>query len=222
MDRRYYLASYPRSGNTLARLLLRHHFGLNVPTIYYLDRSKIPTSPAEPLGSGDVDPVTSPSPPIGLWKTHEIVPEEGVIGAILVVRDARDAEVSFAHFKRDIEGKKNCNLRHHLKRLCRSTRWSEFNEHWLSQKNVAVVRYENLIDYKVVISILGEALEKIGIEPKVRTSEPIETFAELSVGNPNFFRRGIVGSWKDEMPNSVKRYFWSTHGAMMLRLGYGG
>jgi hypothetical protein len=213
VERRYYLASYPRSGNTLTRLLLRKHFGLSVPTIYPKDRSKIPVAP---------DVVAGDLPPISMWKTHEMVPEEEVLGAILIVRDARDAEVSCAHFKRDVEGKKNNKFLHHAKRLCRSTRWSDLNAHWLAQKNVAMVRYEDLVDYKAAIGILGEALEKIGIEAKVQTEEQIESFAELSARNPTFFRRGIVGSWKDELPPSVQKVFWETHGAMMLRLGYGG
>jgi hypothetical protein len=37
---------------------------------------------------------------------------------------------------------------------------------------------------------------------------------------PWFFRRGVVGTWRDEMPTSIQKLFLQKNGDAMERLGY--
>src|SRR5437879_528140 len=82
----FLLASYPRSGNTFFRVILSHRYGLTVHT----DRPP----PAE---WGKIGLVAGAGEPL-FYKTHGL-PEAGdTRPAVYIVRDGRDALVSYAHF----------------------------------------------------------------------------------------------------------------------------
>jgi hypothetical protein len=68
-----------------------------------------------------------------------------------------------------------------------------------------------------VISSLGP-----GLVPNEETHIP--TFGELHGIDPEFFRRGVPGAWREEMPEELHELFWSMaeNAEGMVRAGYGG
>ena len=59
--------------------------------------------------------------------------------------------------------------------------------------------------------------------PKSQKNESVLTFEELKQVNHDNFRRGIVGSYRDEMPSELQALFWtqSDNAEAMKRLGFG-
>jgi hypothetical protein len=60
------------------------------------------------------------------------------------------------------------------------------------------------------------------IEPPARVTGAAPSFAELNSVHDRFFRRGTVGSYRDEMPQDVEQLFWAQphHAEAMALLGY--
>ena len=100
-----WLASYPRSGNTFLRILLHRLFGLPTHTIYSTtgeaERFPGPTARMYRLvgqteSECDVGALLADSR-MHFVKTHDLAREDNC-PAIVLVRDGRDAVVSYAHF----------------------------------------------------------------------------------------------------------------------------
>jgi hypothetical protein len=83
-----------------------------------------------------------------------------------------------------------------------------------------VLRYEALIaDPPEVVMAAMTALV-----PEVRlTGAEAPDFAELRAADGQFFRRGVVGSHRDELPDDLHELFWSRpdNVAAMAMLGFG-
>jgi len=105
-----WLASYPRSGNTLLRVILKHCFGQASQSIYSDAEFSDPTVCAmvghEPVGH-DPNAFIQQARQDGrslYVKTHGL-PATDRHPAITVVRDGRSGVVSHAHFLREILGR---------------------------------------------------------------------------------------------------------------------
>jgi hypothetical protein len=69
------------------------------------------------------------------------------------------------------------------------------------------------------VSVVRDAVQSLGIEvPPPRRQVP--SFDELHRRNPVTYRRGEVGTWREEMPPRLQRLFWRRHGETMRALGY--
>jgi len=66
---------------------------------------------------------------------------------------------------------------------------------------------------------LQAALTGVGLSIKP-TGGKVPTFDVLHARWPTFFRRGHVGSWRDEMPSDIHDSFWPANRDAMLLLGY--
>ncbi len=105
-----WLASYPRSGNTLLRTIFRNAFGIKTYSIYDENEAKVfdaQNGVTDMVGHANLG--TSPeafleqarrAPEPVLVKTHD--PPAGTDRAIYVVRDGRAACVSYWHFMNEL------------------------------------------------------------------------------------------------------------------------
>lgn len=102
-----WLASYPRSGNTLLRVILKHCFGLWSQSLYQ-DQDFADSDIREMVGHEDVG--KNPRRFVHIArragrslyvKTHEAPPADQH-PAIYVLRDGRSAVVSHFHYLRDV------------------------------------------------------------------------------------------------------------------------
>ena len=221
-----WLASYPRCGNKLARIILSTLYQARTFTVY------------EQVGEPDIVPVT----PVweGDWPT--ILPTNGVVDAgaccfikthelpksehpaIYVARDGRDAYVSYAHFVRQHfpEQVRGLTYEEVLRLLVQSrdhfAGWSEHVRAWTCRSApTAVVRYEDMV--RDPEAAMTQACATLGIRlPAACGSLP--SFESLKSAEPTQFRRGQAGAWRDEMPPDIENLFWSLHGSAMEQLGY--
>jgi hypothetical protein len=225
-----WLASFPRSGNTLLRIILNSGFGISTSTIYsgpHQRVNQVYTQMNQLIGdvdtTGTLDELDADTK-VHFLKTHELSAAGDHRRAVYVVRDGRDALVSYAHFVRTFESDRYSasSFDENLEMLIRSRDqfggWSRHVAAWSSRAApTSVVRYEDLL-VAPVDTVLASFL-RLGVTlPNVSGSMP--DFQALKAQIPGFFRRGRAGAWKTEMPAALQEVFWSIHGEAMDRFGY--
>ncbi|HEY1877527.1 MAG TPA: sulfotransferase domain-containing protein [Rhizomicrobium sp.] len=216
-----WLASYPRSGNTLLRLILKHCFGLSSQSLYRDQDFADPTVRAM-VGHEDVGSNARQFVHLACRagrslyvKTHEPPPADRH-PAIYVVRDGRSAVVSHAHYLRDIL-RRDITLAEVIEGKA-GLPWSQHVRAWTQplRENTLLVRYENMApgnrDALAAISAF------IG-RPMQRSFEL--SFERLHGLHPGFFRRGSDAANIAELDAASLRLFEQHHGDMMRVMGYG-
>ena len=204
-----WLASYPRSGNTLYRMLLYHLEGIETYSIYN-DRDITKMGASEAVGhrklAHSLDYYRR-APDAYYIKTHSL-PKDDLL-AVYIVRDVRDVMVSYAHYRQDIDGCGD-DLDTILRRLIVGNRWGGWSTHvlrWITRdQTVMTVKFEDLVEQPETVFL--------------NTEREAPEFEELHYNWPKFFRKGKVGGWKDEMSDEIEALCWKHHGKVMGRLGY--
>jgi hypothetical protein len=211
-----WIASFPRSGNTFLRIALHRHFGIETSVDYDFDgvaervggdfigfRDR-PSSYDEMRQSGEVHFV----------KTHrqrdDRVHESDK--AICLVRDGRDALVSWARLRSESEPR---SFEAHLEEMISTNAkrgtgpWGRNVLSWMQPPvgNRMVLRYTDLIAEPT--ATVTTAVEALGLDLRPRQEAVIPAFAELNRLDRGFFRRGVSGSYLDEMPEALHDLFWS-------------
>ena len=219
-----WLASYPRSGNTFFRALLKHVYDIVVYEPY-------PSDPA--LAAPFKDIIGDGQLPLSLAemsrrddryivKTHDMPPDDHP--AIYLVRDGRDALLSHARFVLDYDRVPANPDGHYgtLRHLIESSSfggWSGNVMAWTSRRaSTVVVKFEDLV--AAPRHELRRAISAIGCElPEIRSTDP-PSFNYLHRKIPQFFRSGRLGAWREEMPDNLHALFWHRHGDVMRKMGY--
>lgn len=211
-----WIASFPRSGNTFLRIVLHRCFGVRTAVAYDFD------GVAGRVGQelvGFQDRVVSydemrASRALHFIKTHrqrdERIHENDQ--AICLVRDGRDALVSWAHLRSEADRRP---FRAHLEEaiLTRAERgtggWGQNVLSWLrsSGGSRAVLHYEELV--KEPAAAVTATMKALRFTALPCPEAHIPTFAELQRVDQGFFRRGLAGSHADEMPRDLHDLFWS-------------
>ncbi len=228
-----WLASYPRSGNTFLRILLNRLYGFTTTTGYD-DNDPV----AQQLGPEIVGykPRTQTlqelvdSPEITFVKTHRQPHrvEYGDQPAIYIVRDGRDAIVSFAHLRAHslLEQGKPADIQQLMQELVLEEtlgtgNWGLNVLHWLKRSSPkALIRFEKLIREPELE--VARVLSELNVKPQKQVNAAPPIFSELKEVDGEFFRRGKVGSYRDEMPQEIQASFWEQphHAEAMTLLGY--
>lgn len=168
-----------------------------------------------------------------------------VDSAIYIHRDPRDVLPSFADHMGDTleeaaetmaNQKATLGKPKHHKLASPMGSWSMHVMSWLEQKRVPTIytSYERMHEnttreLRRVVEHAGlpvhennlkEAVEAARFE-KLQKKEEQEGFKEASEHQERFFRRGIVGSHKDEVPEKFIKKIEEDHGRLMKMLGYG-
>ena len=215
-----WLASYPRSGNTLLRIILKRCFGLDSYSIYGDDEFTDPTV-QQIVGEKPV----GPDPKAFLQqmlqerrlvcvKTHQL-PTPDSHSAIYVVRDGRAAVVSHYHYLRDFWDTQ-ITLDDLIKGIDNRS-WSQHVNAWLfsGRSNVLTLRYEDIIR--------GDKAAQVAIAAFIGRPPPSELdvrFSELHAMMPAFFRAGSNESNIAEMTPEQLALFERLHGSTLRALGY--
>lgn len=210
-----WLASFPRSGNTFFRILLKAQLGIRTSTVYEVDGVASRVGPdligfeERPASYEDM----RASDAVHVVKTHrprrpcDVSREDA---AICLVRDGRDALVSWARQRCEREPSYEQQLREliALHPSKGAGRWGHNVLSWLDEplERQSVVHFDVLVTHP--LAALDDAVGPIlGLLPK--TGTPVPTFGELRGLDPSFFRRGAFGSHRDEMPPDLEREFWA-------------
>ncbi len=222
-----WLASFPRSGNTYFRNILYEVYGIESSS-YHTTNGIVDLPEYETFQ---------------VVKTHMLpsqLPEKYKNAkSVYLVRDGRDALVSIAHHRKDIVVPGSNYYKNLLEAvLARGGSffggWGGNVEEWSLQADL-VIKYEDLIKNPI------KELEKVNKimdlpEPKV---DKLPSFADLKNGTPKygtekknqdkmakkelskkFYRRGIAGSYKDELPYIFRILFWLKNRKQMKKLNY--
>lgn len=225
-----WLVSFPRSGNTFVRNILKEVYGI-ASTEYHVDKNLQKTT-IEGFR------VVKTHLPI-----HELTPLSDIDKVVLIVRDGRDCMVSIAHHRKDIVEpgstfKQNMHAAIVAEKGSYFGGWSSNVDSWLNRADL-VIRYEDLVKNPLEqterlrqIMDLPEANKSaLPSFDKLKTGGDAVAYGkgELRTGNKEartpafttkFFRRGIAGAWKDEMNDEDHLLFWNIHADTMRRLGY--
>jgi hypothetical protein len=230
-----WLASYPRSGNTFLRIVLHRLY--DVPTYsVYEDDDPV----AQRVGPTIVGYRPKPAdrklmadgPEVHFVKTHKRRKTDGH-PAIYLVRDGRDAVVSAARLRATTEsapgqGKSRFErlLREEITRPSiagqpSSGTWGGNVLSWLDgTAPLVVLRFEDLVADPHGAATLAVSSLLPDLLPAAEVSIP--SFDDLHSIDPDFFRRGVVRSHRDEMPDELHELFWAQpeNTIAMRRLGY--
>jgi hypothetical protein len=227
-----WLASYPRSGNTFFRILLHHLFGLQTHSVYsaarlterYAEDARMLMSLTGQLEvECNLDLLHADSG-IHIVKTHDL-PTGDSSPAIVLIRDGRDAVVSYARYvlktEHGIERPGVDLFETTLRQLIVGDNfggWSKNVNAWTERVGRDnAIRYEDLIEDPV--DIVARVLQRLGVETTIGGAT-FPRFQELHATVPWFFRRGKTGSWREEMPSHLQELFMERHGGTLLRFGY--
>jgi Sulfotransferase domain len=221
-----WLASFPRSGNTMVRMLLHHVYGTRTHSLYEEESQPALAAAVGSAGQFDQEHLERLRRRSEWYvvKTHGFPLDDSP--ALCVVRDGRDALVSYAHFIRAYETAAGEQpsfgelLRHLIVSRDRFGGWSGHLRGWYqrpSQAPTVWVRYEDLLAEPH--ARLVTALRAVGWNTLPIGRGHIH-FGDLHRTWPDFFRQGRVGSWRDEMSEDLHALFWANHQEAMEYFAY--
>lgn len=227
-----WLASYPRSGNSFFRILLHRLLGLPTYTAYSTtgaaerfpdDTARMCQWVGQTELECDVDALLADSG-MHFVKTHDLAREDNC-PAIVLVRDGRDAVVSYAHFvlktEQGVDRPGKDLFEATLREIITGDAfggWSANVNGWIDRVGPGrAIHYEDLL--KDPTNIAVAALRRLGFNGKI-DGAVIPSFQELQASIPWFFRKGTSGYWHKEMPRHLQDLFLERHGDTLRRLGY--
>lgn len=221
----FYKVGFPRSGNSLGSHTLDHYYGIRSrpPGMLNLPENKLRQLIRQRGWPNWLDS------DMFAWGTHDKARKGQDWPALVITRDGRDAAVSLAHYMRKME-RIDLPFEPLLRRIAKGRvkpalsfgDWTDFHEYWLHEYPgpISVLRFEDVITAEDPLVPVSRAMSKLypNLEP-IRTDPP-PSFAELHAKNPDYYRRGQAGAWRDEMSEEIEQIFWENNAPMMLELGY--
>ena len=221
-----WLASFPRSGNTLLRTILKQTLGVGS----YSDELVHPIVGLTETAKDGFGHLVMKEPWEAFYerakesektyfvKTH--LPPRDDQPVIYVVRDGRRSLVSYHEYHKRFLGEQSLSLLALVLGMDYYGGWSEHYRNWISDKRkTLLLRYEDLVNASSqLVRSIAEFVDYDG--PLSEWSNP---FDQLHMENPEFFRVGEI-KWKEtagwsELTNSV---FFLLHGVLMNELAYAG
>lgn len=217
-----WLASYPRSGNTLLRLILSQVFGVQTWSIYDDPNDIAPRAELSQLighrthGQTAADFVFEAhrASQLFLVKTHEPPPDDAP--AIYVIRDGRAATVSHWHYWNEIYGEP-VTLEQIVLGDMFAGAWSDHALAWQPRERVNTL----FLRYEEIVNIDSDTIEKLGNLLQLKPIAAMKVhFAELHRLYPQFFRAGSNSANIAELNARCPELFWLRNGEAMKSLGY--
>lgn len=221
-----WLASYPRSGNTLVRAALFYGFGIRSASVYREPPRKYPVigDLALELSAREPDAARNWGGPVFV-KTHQLPEQADTRPALYIVRDGRDALVSYARYAMAERqpGFSGAEFDDCAENLIRHGSegigdWSGNVRAWTGRSAcTALIRFEELVQNPV--STVQRAVESLGFALPEPVGD-VPSFGDLRSRDSVLFRKGKVGAWKAELTPRLVELFWELHGPQMLAMGY--
>lgn len=217
-----WLASYPRSGNTLLRQVLWQVFGCESYSQYNdLDIGGVPEVVAA-VGhlefSGSWEEFyerAAASPDRYFIKTHGKPIDDAP--AIYVVRDGRSASVSYLRYLHDVNRRPDITLERVITGAVAFGSWGDHLDAWqpLYRRDTLLLRFEDLATRPDLV--IRDLAGLLGLEPQGEWRNGLDRLHEVF---PAFFRTGSDAANLAAFDYEHTRLFAATHGAWMRRLGY--
>lgn len=221
-----WLASYPRSGNTLVRMILNKRFLAKTYSLYG-DLSDIGRSPAlrDFTGHANLAPLTPASLKLKresemtyFIKTHEPPFVSTCIEdrVIYIARDGRDAVCSYHRYLRKF-GERFYSMDDVILGQVLFGQWGEHVLAWrsASRENHLYLKYEDYLSSPE--NFMRRLQEFVGLPD---TDEEMPGFDSLRAANRDFFAKGTARGWVNELSHQQHDLFLHVHGDAMRTLGY--
>ena len=219
-----WLASYPRSGNTLLRMIFRAVFERDTYSKHgdEMDIAADARVAAEVghrlLGANwpDAYAAMRSSEDLHLVKTHDPPEDDGK--AIYIVRDGRSACRSFFHYLEDFPAQQSqLDMVDVIAGFTPFGSWGDHLDRWDPQNrpNTLLVRYENLLVNPA--AEIKKITDFTGLTPLHDWQNNFDKLHDLS---PRFFRAGPGSDAETALDAETKAIFWAQHGDWMRRLNY--
>jgi len=180
-------------------------------------------------------------------KSIPLFPEKATTGAIYIIRNPLDVAISFAHHSGWDYNKAILRMADEESAFCARPKrlhnqlrqkllsWSSHVKSWTEQAPfpVCVIRYEDmkqkpLETFEKAVRFSGleygrkqilKALELSSFE-ELQRQEKEDGFKEKSPSSDMFFRKGEVGSWREELTEKQAGQVIHDHGEVMRHFGY--
>jgi FkbM family methyltransferase len=219
-----WLASYPRSGNTLLRIVLKTVFDRKTYSKHDdVNDIGADAAVAEEVGHQFLG-ATWPeafekmraTDELYLVKTHDAPEDEGK--AIYIVRDGRSTCRSFYHYLKDFPHLGLLfSVRDVVAGFTPFGSWGEHLDAWqpLARPNTLLVKYEDLVANPT--AEIARIAEFTGLTPQHEWQNNFEKLHEM---NPKFFRAGTKNEAADALQGDDGDIFWDEYGDWMRKLGY--
>ncbi|MFZ2540834.1 MAG: sulfotransferase domain-containing protein [Gallionella sp.] len=219
-----WLASYPRSGNTLLRTTLKQTMNLGSysdelppPNLDFTEIVQEEFGHLPLIGPWeDFYEMATTSKKVYLIKTH--LPPQDDQPVIYVVRDGRHSLVSYHQYHQKFFPEYHGGLIELILGSDYYGSWSEHHANWTAGKRkVLLLRYEELVNASP--ELLKSIAQFIGHDvPIMKWTNP---FDQLHKENPDFFRIGKI-AWQGSQGWSelINEVFFTLHGDLMSTLGY--
>ena len=172
---------------------------------------------------------------IGIFKSHEL-PNPQYQRVIYLIRDGRDAMVSYFHYLNKVE-KRPIGFQELLeKEDIFPSKWHTHVGQWLKnpyQADILYLKYEDLLDKPIVC--LQQVCDFLNIKRSHEVLLQINegcNFENMKAKNQRwgwghkimrdnaFFRKGVKGDYQKEMTETQKKYFEQEAGTILKRLKY--
>jgi hypothetical protein len=157
---------------------------------------------------------------------------------VYMVRDARDVMVSFWHYQKLLKKDFSQTLEEYVASDAHwPCEWDEHVESWLMPRrhpNLMVVRYEQMHAdpagvLRSVVAFAGIAVDDARITRAVEESrfekmreaeEKFGVHGAAGDARERFVRKGVCGSWREEMSAAAREILEGKYGAVMREVGY--
>jgi hypothetical protein len=219
--RLFYVNSFPRSGNTWIRNLL-----IDLIDPIAIDVNPIFSKCCGLINNHKIPKVRIPKltrAKFGMIKSHgRYETTKTGIPIIYLVRDGRDALISYYHFNVDHRGYTEDFNSYFNRHICENRmisyrekvlrifmgNWCENSLSYINKENVLIIRYEDLI--RDTISGIHEMLNFIGakVDSKLIENSVEENRKILNDKNSRHDRpRGVAGNWRTFMTTEQQNQF---------------
>ncbi len=222
-----WLASFPRSGNTFVRNILKENYQVDSSS-YHADRYKVREDYHRfPFVKTHLLPHQLPS----AYSGQKVV---------YILRDGRDCIVSLAHYRKDLIDE-NTDINQNMVEAIQALQgaffggWHNHTLAWIKRADV-IIRYEDLLKnplkeiHKInaIYHLPPMATNQVSDIENYRTDEKFygsrydqyDSYKPVEHFGKKFFRKGQSGAWKDEMPKDIQDFFWARCSHTMELLGY--
>jgi hypothetical protein len=223
-----FIVGYPKSGITWFRVMA-------AAALYGADPEYLPNSLLDWLVPELMDPIYYKrwQTPM-LFKTHDL-PNPKFRRVVYLIRDGRDVVVSYYHFLKNLGEEVDFATLVRPDYNIYPCSWDKHVKAWLAnpyESEILMIKYEDLKSKPVDElrkfceflgisrndTLLGVAAEKSSFE-KMRAKEKSEGFHTFP-RDKAFVRRGVVGSFRDEMPEDALAAFTEQSKDSLCSLGY--
>lgn len=209
-----WLAAYPRSGVTFLRHVIERVYGLPTYTCYPERLDIVGAFSNCEMWPDDCNETL----PVHFVKTHALQHAPIDYPAIHLLRDGRDAVVSFARFAKDYMNSPDTIteiLADMVGGRTLSTNWGLHALAWLARP-AARIWYDDLIAEPIPTVI--RAVTELDLPLKPNHAAEIDTFETLHGKAPKFFRVGKSGGWREELTPGMQELFEKKHGMAMQQV----